>query len=83
MINPQLVARILPIEAPFWDRTVTLGIIIDGQMLTSHAKGEKKELLNLAPQAQCVLATWHGQYRSDMFIVPRERWEAEARSTLK
>ena len=83
MINPLLVARVLPNEAPFWEKTVTLGVVIEGQLLTSHAKGEKRELLTLAPQAQVVLATWHGQYRSDLFVVPRERWEAEARGARK
>lgn len=67
----------LPPQAPFWDRTVTLIVVVKGKAMRSHAVGGKKEILALAHGAELVLAAWHGQHWTDVFCVSKERWEAE------
>lgn len=72
----------LPDEAPFWSKVITLALVIDGKVYASHTTGAKADMLKEAAKAQYIIATWTGQYRSDIFTVPMKRIKAEAK-TLK
>lgn len=77
MINLPL-ADELPANAPFWTDQVTIAIFADGHLYSSHRKGEKERMLrDLAPAADCILATWHGQYRSFIFTISMDRVQVE------
>lgn len=67
----------LPEEAPFWDRDVTLGLVVNGKLLGSHRIGEKEMLIARSADASEVFATWHGGHYSELFTVSRERLERE------
>lgn len=79
-IDPENHPEELPLHARFWDPTITLIIVVGGKVLRSHKVGGKKELLALAPNAEHVMAAWHGERWTNVFVVSRERWEAEAAS---
>jgi hypothetical protein len=72
-------ARILPDNAPFWTAQVTLGLVIEGQLRADHTIGGKEQLLQVASRASMIIATWNGEYRSDLFTVPLERCAHESR----
>lgn len=74
---PACFARELPDDAPFWERDVTLAVVIGGEVLQSHRVGEKLELLKVADRADLVLAAWHGRHSSAIFTVPHARVAAE------
>lgn len=77
MTNP-LESEMLPDIAPFWERDVTLAVVVENQLFMSHTKGGKVVILrDLAPRASIVLATWHGQYYSNIFTVSEQRWKKE------
>ncbi len=71
----------LPDAAPFWSPEVTLLLVMkDGALAQSNAKGGKAALLARAAEAQHVLASWHGEWRTNVFTVSRKRCAAEAKA---
>ncbi len=73
--------RELPEAAPFWEPVVTLVLVMrDGTLAQSHLTGGKPELLTHVGEAAHVLAAWHGEWRTDVFTVSRERCVAEVKA---
>ncbi|MDP2663637.1 MAG: hypothetical protein Q8R28_23220 [Dehalococcoidia bacterium] len=70
--------RPLPGNAPdILGMGITLVLVVEGHVYSSHTGGDKEAMLfELAPKSSIVLAAWHGQYRTDVFLVPEALWKA-------
>jgi len=73
----------LPEETDIWRSDSSLVAIIDGQVFSSHAVGGKENILELCGPGTIVLFAWHGNYRTDCFLVPQARWVKERRAVQK
>lgn len=79
MSAPMNLAAELPRGCDFWHGANSLGVLVEGVFQSSHTVSGKRALLELCDKAALVVMAWHGQYRTDIFQVPKARWESEYR----
>jgi hypothetical protein len=67
-----------------WDGTSGLVLVKKtGEIIYGRLKGEKKDLLARHEEGDVLLLAWHGQWRTDIFIVTPENFASPPDITLK
>ena len=63
--------RLLPDEAPIKDASVTFVALSGDGLVFTHTIGGKRQML--AESSGPLWAVWTGRWRSDLFVLDRER----------